>query len=220
MIRAVIADFGGVLTVPLAEAFAAAEARTGVSPAQLGAAMARAAETYGSPPLWDLERGEMTEAEFLRRLEDELGDGLTLRGFGAAWYEQLHPNEAMLELMRELRARGLRTAILTNNVREWDALWRSKIPDLEAVFETVVDSGWVGMRKPEPEIYALTVERIGGVDATECLFVDDLEVNCEAAREAGMTAVHFRDTGQARAEIEAALAPTRSQFSEPIRSQQ
>ncbi len=220
MIRAVISDFGGVLTVPLAEAFAASEAHTGVSPTQLGAAMAGAAEAHGSPPLWDLERGDMSEDEFLRRLEDELPDGASLRGFGAAWFKQLHPNEPMLELMRDIRARGLRTAILTNNVREWDALWRAKIPDLDAVFETVVDSAWVGMRKPEPEIYALTVERLDGVTAAECLFVDDLEVNCDGARAAGMAAVRFRSTAQATADVEAALAAPGPQLSEPIRSQQ
>jgi putative hydrolase of the HAD superfamily len=206
MIRAVISDFGGVLTAPLAEAFAASEARTGVSPTELGLAMAGAAEAHGSPPLWNLERGEMSEDEFLRLLEAALPDGGSLRGFGHAWFEQLHPNEPMLELMRDLRARGLRTAILTNNVREWDALWRAKIPDLDAVFEAVVDSAWVGMRKPEPEIYALTVERLGDVHAGECLFVDDLEVNCDAAHDAGMVAVHFTSTEQATAEIEAALA--------------
>ena len=51
--------------------------------------------------------------------------------------------------MRELRERGYRMAILTNNVREWEELWRSKLP-VDEIFELVVDSAWVGMRKPEP----------------------------------------------------------------------
>ena len=62
------------------------------------------------------------------------------------------------------------------------------------------------MRKPDPEIYELTLERLGGVPAEQCLFVDDIEVNVEAARELGMTAVHYRDNDQAIAEIRAALA--------------
>jgi putative hydrolase of the HAD superfamily len=117
----------------------------------------------------------------------------------------------MIELMRRLRERGLRMALLTNNVREWEPLWRAKLPDIDGIFELVVDSAFVGMRKPEPGIYELTLERLGdGVSAADCLFVDDIEANCEMATELGMTAVHYRDTTQAIGEIEAALgdAPT------------
>lgn len=97
-------------------------------------------------------------------------------------------------------------ALLTNNVREWEPLWRAKLPDIDEIFEVVVDSAFVGMRKPEPGIYELTLERLGdGVTATDCLFVDDTEANCEMAAELGMTVVHYRDTAQAKAEIEAAL---------------
>ena len=80
------------------------------------------------------------------------------------------------------------------------------LPEIDEIFEVVVDSGFVGMRKPEPGIYELTLERLGGVAASECLFVDDMELNCEAARELGMTAVQFHDTEQARREVEAVLA--------------
>ena len=62
--------------------------------------------------------------------------------------------------MRELRDRGYRMAILTNNVREWEELWRAKLP-VDEIFELVVDSAWVGMRKPDPAIYQLTIERLG-----------------------------------------------------------
>ena len=96
-------------------------------------------------------------------------------------------------------------ALLTNNVREWEPLWRSMLP-VDEIFELVVDSGFVGMRKPDPAIYELTIERLGdGVAAGECLFVDDIEVNVDAARELGMSAVHFRDNDQAIPEIRAAL---------------
>ena len=92
-------------------------------------------------------------------------------------------------------------AILTNNVREWEELWRAKLP-VDEIFELVVDSAWVGMRKPDPRIYQLTVERLGDdVEPHECLFVDDNEANIEAARELGMTAVHFRSNEQAIPEI-------------------
>jgi len=110
----------------------------------------------------------------------------------------------MIELMRELKASGLRMAMLTNNVQEWEPLWRPMLP-VDEIFETVVDSGFVGCRKPESQIYALTLERIA-MPAEACLFVDDVKVNCEGAEKAGMTAVHFQDNEQAVAEIRAALA--------------
>jgi putative hydrolase of the HAD superfamily len=76
---------------------------------------------------------------------------------------------------------------------------------VDEIFELVVDSGFVGMRKPEPEIYELTLERLGGIPAEECLFVDDNDVNCAAARELGMAAVHYRHNDQAIAEIREAV---------------
>ena len=74
----------------------------------------------------------------------------------------------------------------------------------------IVDSAFVGIRKPEPAIYELAVERLGGgIGTTECLFVDDVEDNVVAARELGMAAVHFRSSDQAIPEIEAALGDAR-----------
>src|ERR1044072_7423872 len=106
--------------------------------------------------------------------------------------------------MRELKGAGYRMAMLTNNVREWEPFWRSMLP-VDEIFETVLDSGFVGCRKPEWEIYEITLERVG-LPAESCLFVDDVLVNCEGAEKAGMTAVHFQDTGQAIAGVRAALA--------------
>jgi putative hydrolase of the HAD superfamily len=208
-IRAVISDFGGVLTNKLIEAFAAFQDETGISMEQLGRGMQRVAERDGEYPLFRLERGEISEADFLENLswglEEELGHRPTLHRFREIYFEALHANEPMLELMRELRDRGLRMAILTNNVREWEELWRSKLP-LDEIFEVIVDSGWVGMRKPQHEIYQLTVERLGdGLEPAGCLFVDDNELNVEAARELGMTAVQFHSNEQAIEEIKAAL---------------
>jgi epoxide hydrolase-like predicted phosphatase len=203
-LRAVISDFGGVLTNRLIEAFAAFQDETGISLEQLGRGMQRVAERDGEYPLFRLERGEVTEEEFLDQLgwalEPELGHRPTLHRFREIWFEALHSNEPMLELMRELRDRGYRMAILTNNVREWEELWRAKLP-VDEIFELVVDSAWVGMRKPDPRIYELTISRLGGVELGECLFVDDNEENVKAARALGMTAVHFESNEQAIPEI-------------------
>jgi putative hydrolase of the HAD superfamily len=210
-IRAVISDFGGVLTSPLMESFAAYQERSGITSEALGRAMAEAAEKDGGRhPLFELEKGRISEADFLSRVEEELGSDVKLDRLRETYFEHLRPNRPMIELMRSLRRRGLRMALLTNNVREWEPQWRSKLPDLDDIFEVVIDSAFVGMRKPEPGIYELTLQRLGrGLGAADCLFVDDVEVNCEAARALGMQAVRFEHNAQAVAEIEAAVEPGR-----------
>ena len=206
-VRAVISDFGGVLTTPLMQSFLAYQERSGIALEDLWAAHQRAAEAYGANPLFALERGAMTEVEYLSRIEQELG-GVKLERFGESFFQHLHPNEEMIGFLRQLKRRGLLLALLTNNVREWEPLWRAKLPDIDAIFDVVVDSAFVGMRKPEPAIYELTLERLGGLAADECVFVDDVDVNCQAARALGMRAVEFRDSEQAIAGVEAALRAT------------
>jgi putative hydrolase of the HAD superfamily len=207
LIRALISDFGGVLTTPLSRGFLAYQEEAGISLEELGLAMARAGEAHGEHPLFALERGEIAEAEFARRLEEQLDGRFDLGRLRELYFERLEPNETMIRYVAQLRARGLRTALLTNNVREWEPLWRGKLPQLDRIFELVVDSAFVGLRKPDPEIYELTLERLGGdLRAGECLFVDDLEVNCETARALGMTAVRFQTAKQAIAELDSALS--------------
>jgi putative hydrolase of the HAD superfamily len=130
----------------------------------------------------------------------------------------LDPNQELFAYYRGLHGRGVRLALLTNNVREWEPLWRTMLP-IDEIFETVVDSGFVGLRKPDPAIYALVLERLG-LPAQACVFVDDLDVNVAAARELGFAVVHFRDTGQAIAELDRLLGAPDAQLSEPSRSQQ
>lgn len=210
-IRAIVSDFGGVLTTPLLNAFAAFQDDVGISPENLGLAMRNGVKEGEDIPLFKLERGEISEDEFLARLSDGLeailGHRPRLHRFRHMFFDALDPNEEMIALMRELKARGLRMAMLTNNVREWEPLWRSMLP-VDEIFETIVDSAFVGARKPEARIYELTLERIG-VPAEACLFVDDLTTNCEGAEAVGMQAIHFRDNEQAIAAIRAAVAPDR-----------
>ncbi len=206
-LKAVISDFGGVLTTPLLQSFMAFQDRTGITTEVLGKGMQAATAANGENPLFEMERGEITEVAFLAQLTDALepllGHRPEMHRFREIYFEALEPNPAMIELMRELKAEGYRMAMLTNNVREWEPLWRSMLP-VDEIFETVVDSGFVGCRKPESKIYEMTLERIGQ-PAETCLFVDDVLVNCEGARKAGINAVHFQDNEQAIPEIRAAL---------------
>jgi putative hydrolase of the HAD superfamily len=206
-IEAVISDFGGVLTTPLVASFLALQDEVGISPENFGKAIRGVDQRDGVNPLYALERGEITEETFVERLSDGLepliGHRPQLHSFSEMFFGALKPNEPMIELMRGLKADGLRMAMLTNNVREWEPRWRPMLP-VDEIFETVVDSAFVGCRKPEPRIYEMTLERIG-LPADSCLFIDDLAVNCDAAREVGLDVVHFQDNEQAIAEIRAAL---------------
>ena len=208
-ITTVISDFGGVLTTPLVHSFAAVQDETGIPFEELAKAMARIEEEDGRHPLFELETGRLTEADFLRKLGDALEPALghrpELHRFSEIYFDALHPNEPMIDLMREVKEQGHRMALLTNNVREWEPLWRTMLP-VDEIFEVVVDSGFVGCRKPDREIYELTLKRLGGTDPKQCLFIDDTEVNCDAARELGMSAVHYRDDEQAIGEIRSALS--------------
>jgi putative hydrolase of the HAD superfamily len=208
-ITTVISDFGGVLTTPLVQSFAAVQDQTGISFEELAKAMGRIEEADGAHPLYELEKGRLSEADFLRQLGDELEPALghrpELHRFSEIYFDALHPNEPMIGLMREAKEGGFRMGMLTNNVREWEPLWRAMLP-VDEIFEVVVDSGFVGCRKPEREIYEITLERLGEVAAGECLFVDDVDVNIDAALGLGMSAVHYRHNDQAIPEIREALS--------------
>ncbi|HET6448906.1 MAG TPA: HAD family phosphatase [Conexibacter sp.] len=219
LIEAIVCDFGGVLTTPLLDAFIGLQERRGIPLEAFGAALVRAAaENGGANPLFELETGRLTEAQFVDQLSAalraELDRDVDLERFGETFFEHLHPNDELFDFMRTLRERGYRMAILTNNVREWEPLWRSMLP-IDELFELVVDSGFEGVRKPDPRIYEVTLDRLD-VAPEATLFVDDMELNCDAARELGMQTVVFRSNAQAIGEIERLLA----QFSEPSRSQQ
>jgi putative hydrolase of the HAD superfamily len=205
--RAVVSDFGGVLTSPLIGAFLAFQESSGVPLEVLYGALGTIAARTGANPLYELETARMTEAEFLgaigEELSSQLGRPIDMGEFGTDYFAGLTPNEPMISLMRELRVDGYRMAICTNNVREWEPLWRAMLP-VDEIFEVVVDSAFVGFRKPDPEIYAITLERLG-TPAAECLFIDDVDVNCAAAQAAGMHAIQFVDNGQAIPAIRAAL---------------
>ncbi|MFY9265840.1 MAG: HAD-IA family hydrolase [Solirubrobacterales bacterium] len=214
-VRVVISDFGGVMTNPLMDSFIAYERQTGIPLEVLGAAMDAIMDRDGEHPLFELEKGLLSEADFTRMMQDELGARLEreieFHTFPDTYFEHLHPNQRYLDFLFEYKATGGRLALLTNNVREWEHRWRGMLP-IDELFETVVDSGFVGTRKPERRIYEITHERIvkldglGDIEPRHCVLVDDIAVNCEAAREFGFLAVQFVETEQAIAETRAILA--------------
>jgi epoxide hydrolase-like predicted phosphatase len=112
---------------------------------------------------------------------------------------------AMVDAVRAVRDAGYRTALLTNNAREWEASWRGLIP-VDELFDVVVDSSAVGLRKPDVEIYRLTCARLG-VDPQRCLFVDDLRCNVDAAESLGMEVLHCTNPVQTAAVVLERLLP-------------
>ena len=200
-VRVVISDFGGVLTNPLEEAFLAYQEESGIALAELGAAMYAISEEIGENPLYKLEKGEMSEPDFERVMEDQLrkqlGEDTEFVDFSEFYFSQLHPNQPFLDFLFEYKAGGGRLALLTNNVKEWEPRWRAMLP-IDELFETITDSGFEGTRKPETRIFEITYERIvalpglEGVQREECVLVDDIELNCDAAREFGFQAVQYR----------------------------
>lgn len=161
------------------------------------------------PGWYRLERGEIDFAQYLEAMIAQapavLGKPLDLDAYsrfmalsapGVHWMVVQH--------IRTLRSRGLRIGLLTNNVKEFGDHWRSSFP-VEELFDVVVDSSHVGMRKPEREIYELTCERLG-IAPSEAVFVDDNADNIDAAAAMGMATVHFgEDPWAALAEIDEIL---------------
>jgi epoxide hydrolase-like predicted phosphatase len=164
---------------------------------------------YGSDtdhPWHQLERGEITMAEFgmglLTRAQDA---GVTL-DFAALrnYHSEMAVHPAMVDTVAELKARGYKTALVTNNVKEAGDDWRGLL-DLDALFDAVVDSCVVGMRKPDPRIFAHTLELLGGVAPGAAVFLDDHPANVTGAERAGLQAILVDDVDTAIAELHALL---------------
>jgi epoxide hydrolase-like predicted phosphatase len=142
-----------------------------------------------------VERGEITLAEcraITKAKLDEKGIVASVpaetpnTSGGPAFTFQL--NDDMVAFIHDLKAAGIPIGILTNNVREFREWWWP-LMDFDSVFDTIVDSHEVGMRKPNPAIYHLTMERIGATPSRTA-FLDDLEANVNAANAIGMHGIH------------------------------
>jgi putative hydrolase of the HAD superfamily len=219
VISTVIFDFGGVISSPLFVGIGAFEEAEGYPKGSLlqllfgethyigveGRAVAEAiaddpdaAEAAGAiedEPDWHLlEKGQIDVATYFGRLTERapaiLGTEIDMESYGRFWRSTAPGVHWMVvHKIRELKGRGLRLGLLTNNVKEFGEHWRTMFP-LEELFEEVVDSSHVGMRKPERGIYELTCTRMG-IAPNEAVFIDDNLDNVEAARAYGMEAVHF-----------------------------
>ncbi len=152
-----------------------------------------------------LERGEIDLEEFLEGLgEDEPHVRLVLDPAAPTFFGHgFGPNLAMQQLVRDVNAAGIATALVSNNVRAWQPTWDRVIP-ADLPFDLRLYSWQVGMRKPEPRIYRTAVEQLG-VDPAAALFLDDFPAMAEGARRAGLRAIEVTDGAAAIAEVRSLL---------------
>jgi putative hydrolase of the HAD superfamily len=183
-------DFGGVLTNPVWDSFAAYCRQEGLDPDAIKRLFREDPEALTL--LRRLETGSISEDEFERGFGEMLGLKNHERLIDSM-FAGMTPDQEMLSAVRELRQQGIHTGLISNS-------WSLDHYDrdlLKELFEVVVISAEVQLHKPQPQIYRLAAERLG-VEPRACLFVDDLRENCEGAEAVGMTAIRHRSTDETR----------------------
>jgi putative hydrolase of the HAD superfamily len=184
LVRAVIFDLGGVVIDSPLHAIARYERELGIPAGVIN----RVVVDTGPQGAWSrLERGEVSMLEFHRDFEAELrAAGHTISAAAMmARIAECQPRPAMLEAIRRIRARGLKTGALTNN---WVDGEREPTHALQDLFDAFIESSKVGLRKPDPRIYALACEALG-VEPGDAVFLDDIGRNLKAARALGMRTI-------------------------------
>lgn len=194
--RGLLVDYGGVLTSNLFDSFRSFCELEGIAPTAIGDHVRT--DPHCRELLIALETGKLPEADFEIAFAEILGVGS--QGLIDRLFAGSQPEETMLSAVEKARAAGIRTGLISNSwgTRRYD---RARLAEL---FDGIVISGDVGMRKPSPEIYELGVSEIG-LRAEECVFVDDLAFNLDPAAELGMATVHHVTPEQTIAELEELL---------------
>lgn len=196
-----------MLTTPVRASFEGFAADEGLDPAALWALMRDIART-ADDPFTLVETGAIDQAEFDVRLaslfNDRLGSAIVPDNLKVRLFSRVGPDEAMIAAVGTARRMGIPTGLISNS---WGGSYGEGGYDramFDELFDVVVVSGEVGLRKPEPEIYLLACERIGAEPA-ECVFADDFEVNARGASAVGMLGIRHRNADETIPQIEAFL---------------
>ncbi len=203
--RALLVDYGGVLTTSLRESFEAFCEAEGIEHARLRELLRHAYNDGDSASIIAMvETGQLEVGEFERRLALMLAEGLHAtiapEGMIQRMLAGVTTDEVMVEAVRRAHAAGITTALLSNS---W-GLHYYPYEMLGELFDDVVISGEVGLRKPHPEIFLLAAERVG-LSTSACVFIDDFGPNVEAAERVGMRGVVHEEAGRTVKELEAIL---------------
>ena len=200
VIDVVVFDYGGVLTTPLRVSTPLWLAADRITPDSFTDTMRDwlGRDAAAGSPVHRLEIGELPGAEFERlfaaRLVTEDGSPVVAAGLLQRLFAGMAIDEKMVALVADLRAAGLRLGLLSNS-------WANTYPDeLLALFDAVVISGEVGLRKPDPVIYGLVLDKLA-VPAARSVFVDDAPVNVTAAIDLGMHGIRHEDADRTRAAL-------------------
>ncbi len=202
-LTALVVDFGGVLTTSMAESFRTFVETEDVDGAHLHQVLFG---DYGKGTLvHGVETGAVTMEEFERELAAKLktrtGNAVAADGLVARMFSGAHADTRMIEAVRRARAAGRKTGLLSNS---WGNRDSYRFDHFDTLFDAVVISGEVGLRKPDPEIYALAARELG-VPPEQCVFVDDIAANVRGAVAAGMVGVHHTVTDTTLDELETLL---------------
>jgi len=199
-IRAAIFDIGGVLVSSPVMSIRNFERKAGLPDGALRPLFASHEGAWSR-----FERSELTPKEFVPVFEAECAElGFTVDGthFLESFFTALAVREEMVGVVRALRGR-LRLGCITNNVSRGEDPHEGPLV-LGDLFDVVVESSKVGLRKPNPRIYEMCCDELG-VPAEQCVFLDDFGVNLKAARALGMTTIKVDETTSAIDELESAL---------------
>ena len=194
--QGLVLDFGGVITTDFYACLSAFCLREGLAPDAVTHALATIPE--GRDVFTAVETGRVPQRQLelmLARLLGVSGEDLAARMLSG-----LHPRPEAADLAKHARVAGVATAVLSNS---WGTGGYDPYAgyDLAGLFDVVVISDQVGLRKPEPSIYHLTAAKLG-LGPEDCVFVDDTPANVVTARHLGMAAVHFTGAPSDFAEIE------------------
>jgi len=208
--QAVLFDFGGVFTQSPFEAVRLHGDELGADPELVLSVLFGDYDQDGDHPWHRLERGEIAFGVARAEINElAAASGLDFDPFNAFAKFGIggHMADAMVQRTRKLRADGIRTALITNNVREFGDAWRNLVP-VDELFEVVIDSSHAGVRKPDPKIFRLALDALD-VPAERSLFLDDFPGNVAAATALGMRGILVgTDRLAAIAELDALLAPS------------
>jgi len=207
-------DYGGVLTTPVRDSIGAWLDRDGIDPASFSRTI-KAWLSRSAPddtPIRQLEIGELSTAEFDVLLAEELiaknGGAVAPEGLLRGLFAQMRPDPVMFDLVHDLKDAGVRVALLSNS---WGNTYPREL--IDALFEEVVISGEVGMRKPNPDIFTHTLDLLDA-RPDRVVFIDDAEPNTDGAARLGMHTILHTDPDTTRsklARLVTALAPRTSQ---------